>query len=83
MEHLRWAPALPKIIRLGRKGMQGTNNQTYCEQLEITAVKSYITFGLVNAKLYFSITDCGKITDSASPFQAFSAENHILGKTIS
>jgi hypothetical protein len=34
--------ALPTNIRLGWKGLQGTNTLAYCENLSITAVKSFI-----------------------------------------
>ncbi len=51
MEHLqgpslRQALALFAIIRLGWKGMPGTNTIAYYESLQITDRKSFITLGL-------------------------------------
>ncbi len=40
VEHL--APALPANIRLGWKGLPGTNTLAFYENLSITAVKSFI-----------------------------------------
>jgi hypothetical protein len=42
MEHLKRA-TLPANIRLGWKGLPGTNAQAYYEKSELTAVKSFIT----------------------------------------
>jgi len=38
------ASALPTNIRLGWKGLPGTNTLAYYENLQLTAVKSFITF---------------------------------------
>ncbi len=47
MGHLKgalliWSPALPANIRLGWKGLSGTNTLAYYENPYITAVKSFI-----------------------------------------
>jgi hypothetical protein len=39
--------ALPTNIRLGWKGLPGTNALTYYEKLKLTAVKSFITLATV------------------------------------
>ncbi len=39
---LGYAPALPAHIRLGWRGLPGTNTQAYNENPYITAVKSFI-----------------------------------------
>ncbi len=47
VEHLKgaslgYAPALPKNIGLGCKGLEGINTLAYYENPQITAVKSFI-----------------------------------------
>jgi hypothetical protein len=47
VEHLKvdslgWAPAFPANIRLGWKGLSGTNALAYYENSKITTVKSFI-----------------------------------------
>jgi hypothetical protein len=39
---LGWTPAFPANIRLGWKGLPGTNALAYYESLKITAVKSFL-----------------------------------------
>jgi hypothetical protein len=50
VEHLKGAPlvygpALPENIRLGRKGLPGTNSLAYYKNSQIMALKSFITLG--------------------------------------
>jgi len=50
VEHLKsasfsQAPALPPNMRLGYKGLPGTNTLTYYENPYITDIKSFITLG--------------------------------------
>ncbi len=61
VKHLSDAPlkgrllALPTNIRLGWKGLPGTNILAYYEKSQLTAVKSFVTLapGVNAIKLYF------------------------------
>ncbi len=63
---LRYAPALPANIRLGWKGLPGTNALAYYEKSSLTAVKSFIicaTGGTTTFKhIYSSIVNLGSRT---------------------
>jgi hypothetical protein len=49
------APGLPKIIRLGWKGMPGTNTPAYYKHLYITDIISFITLAQDVIKSFTSV----------------------------
>ncbi len=54
--------ALPMSIRLGWKGLLGTNTLAHYENSQITDMKSFITLapGFNVSKLFFFVTDAPK-----------------------
>ncbi len=67
MEYLKGAslgnaPALLANIRLGWKGLPGTNTLAYDKNPKITAVKSFIVQAPVNFPTYFLVDEVHKWT---------------------
>ena len=51
-EHKKGAPAVRANIRLGWKGLPGTNTPAYYEHYKIRAVKCFITSSSYSIKLF-------------------------------
>jgi hypothetical protein len=89
VKHLSGAPlqvgssSLPTHIRLGWKGLPGTNALTYFEKSNITAVIFYnIGLRCQPHTTFFFVTDECKLNKKFGPRQAFSSYESSLPKWV-